>query len=129
MLGRKRHLVVDTLGLVWALCVTPGNVQDRDGAKLALEAFHESVKFPHVIWADTAYRSVVDWALVKWLWLVEIVTRPRGQFVIQKKRWIVERTFGWLNRSRRLAKSFERTIESDEAFIQVAMIQLMVKRL
>jgi len=129
VLGRKRHLVVDTLGLVWALCVTPGNVQDRDGAKLALETFHESVKFPHVIWADTAYRSVVDWALVKWLWLVEIVTRPRGQFVLQKKRWIVERTFGWLNRSRRLAKSFERTIESDEAFIQVAMIQLMVKRL
>ena len=65
-------MVVDTLGLVWALCVTPASVQDRDGAKLALEAFRESVKFPKVIWADTAYRSIVVWALVKWLWVVEI---------------------------------------------------------
>lgn len=111
------------------MCVTPADVQDRDGAKLALEAFREQVKFPKVIWADTAYRSVVDWAWIKWLWCVEIVTRPRGEFVLQKKRWIVERTFGWLNRSRRLAKSFERTIESDTAFVQVAMIHLMVKRL
>ncbi|TWT88738.1 Transposase DDE domain protein [Pseudobythopirellula maris] len=128
-LGRKRHVVVDTLGLVWSLVVTPADVQDRDGAKLALKAFRESVKFPRVIWADTAYRSVVDWAWVKWLWAVEIVTRPRGKFVLQKKRWIVERTFGWLNRSRRLAKSFERTVESDTAFVQIAMIHLMVKRL
>jgi len=122
-------VVVDTLGLVWALVITPANVQDRDGAKLALEAFREQVKFPKTIWADTAYRSVVDWAWIQWLWLVEIVTRPRGKFVLQKKRWIVERTFGWLNRSRRLAKCFERTIESETAFIQVAMIHLMVKRL
>ena len=129
MLGRKRHLVVDTLGLVWALVITTADVQDRDGAKLALGAFRESVKFPKVIWADTAYRSVVDWAWINWLWLVQIVSRPRGKFVLQKKRWIVERTFGWLNRSRRLAKSFERTIESDTAFVQVAMIHLMVKRL
>lgn len=129
MLGRKRHLVVDTLGLIWALRVTPADVQDRDGAKLALERFRDSVKFPKVIWADTAYRSVVDWAWIKWLWAVEIVTRPRGRFVLQKKRWIVERTFGWLNRSRRLAKSFERTTESDEAFVQIAMIHLMAKRL
>jgi transposase len=129
VLGRKRHIVVDTLGLVWALAVTPADVQDRDGAKLALEAFHKVVKFPQVIWADTAYRSVVSWALIKWLWVVEIVTRPRGKFVLQKKRWIVERTFAWLNRSRRLAKSFERTTESETAFIQLHMIHLMAKRL
>lgn len=129
MLGRKRHAVVDTLGLLWALVITPADVQDRDGAKLALTAFRESVKFPEVIWADTAYRSVAGWALVKWLWLIEIVTRPRGRFVLQKKRWIVERTLGWLNRSRRLAKSFERTTQSDTAFVQLAMIHLMVKRL
>ena len=104
-------------------------MQDRDGAKLALEAFRESVKFPKIIWADTAYRSVVDWALVKWLWIIEIVTRPRGRFVLQKKRWIVERTFAWLNRARRLAKCFERTTESEEAFVHVRMIHLMVRRL
>jgi putative transposase len=129
VLGRKRHVVVDTIGLIWSLVVTPADVQDRDGAKLALAEFRESVKFTKVIWADTAYRSVADWALVKWLWVVEIVTRPRGRFVLQKKRWIVERTFGWLNRSRRLSKGFERTVESDTAFVQVAMIHLMVKRL
>ncbi len=128
-LGRKRHIVTDTLGLVWALVVTPADVQDRDGAKLALEAFHQLVKFPKVIWADTAYKSVVDWAWIRWLWVVEIVTRPKGKFVLQKKRWIVERTFGWLNRSRRLAKSFERTVESDTAFVHIALIHLMVKRL
>ena len=60
--GRKRHVIVDTLGLVWALVVTPADVQDRDGAKLALAAFRSVVKFPEVIWADTAYRSVVRWA-------------------------------------------------------------------
>ncbi|TWT42830.1 Transposase DDE domain protein [Botrimarina hoheduenensis] len=122
-------MVVDTLGLVWSLVVTPADVQDRDGAKLALTEFRSAVKFPDLIWADTAYRSVVGWALVKWLWAVEIVTRPRGRFVLQKKRWIVERTFGWLNRSRRLSKSFERTVDCDEAFLRVAMIHLMVKRL
>jgi putative transposase len=127
--GRKRHPVVDTLGLVWAQVITSADLQDRDGAKLALESFREVVKSPKVIGADTAYKSVVDWALVKWLWVVEIVTRPRGKFVLQKKRRIVERTFGWLNRSRRLAKSFERTTQSDAAFVHVAMIHLMVKRL
>ena len=129
MLGRKRHLVVDSLGLVWALVVTPADVQDRDGAKFALEAFRETVKFPKVIWADTAYRSIVDWAWAKWLWAVEIVTRPRGRFVLQKKRWIVERTFAWLTRARRLSRGFERTPESERAFVQVRMIHIMVKRL
>lgn len=129
MVGRKRHIVVDTLGLLWALVITPASVQDRDGGKLAVSAFREQVKFPKVIWADQAYRSLVDWAWVQWLWFIEIVSRPTGRFEIQPKRWIVERTFGWLNRSRRLAKSYERTPESDHAFVQVALIHLMVKRL
>ena len=76
-----------------------------------------------------AYRLVPRWARVQWLWFVEIIARPRGRFVVQPRRWIVEWTFGWLNRSRRLAKCFERTIESDEAFVHIAMIHLMVKRL
>ncbi len=129
MVGRKRHVVVDTLGLLWALVITPASVQDRDGGRLALIEFRRHVKFPRVIWADQAYATLVDWALVKWLWLVELVRRPQGRFELQPKRWIVERTFGWLNRSRRLAKSYERTSESDEAFVQIAMIHLMVKRL
>jgi putative transposase len=114
---------------MWALVITPASVQDRDGGRLALEAFREVVKSPKIVWADQAYRALVDWAFVQWLWVVEIVTRPPGRFEIQPKRWIVERTFGWLNRSRRLAKSYERTIESDHAFVTIAMIHLMVKRL
>ena len=95
-------------GVLQPIVVTPADVQDRDGAKLALAAFRSVVKFPEVIWADTAYRSVVRWARVQWLWVVEIVSRPRGRFVLQPRRWIVERTFGWLNRSRRLAKCWSR---------------------
>lgn len=121
--------MVDTLGLLWALVVTPASVQDRDGGQVALLAFREAVKFPQVIWADRAYRSLVDWAWVQWLWFIEIISRPVGRFTIQPKRWIVERTFGWLNRSRRLAKSYERTPQSDHAFVLIALIHLMVKRL
>lgn len=129
MVGRKRHVVVDTLGLLWALVITPANVQDRDGGQLAVAAFRTRVKFPKVIWADQAYRPLVDWAWIHWVWFIEIVSRPTGRFEIQPKRWIVERTFGWLNRSRRLSKSYERTPESDHAFVQIALIHLMVKRL
>jgi putative transposase len=122
-------VVVDTLGLLWALVVTPANVQDRDGGRQVLEEFRRHVKFPKIIWADQAYASLVSWAWAAWLWAVELVRRPRGRFEIQPKRWIVERTFGWLNGSRRLAKSYERTTESDQAFIHISMIHLMLKRL
>ena len=122
-------MAVDTLGLVWALVVTPADVQDRDGGRLVLEALRRHVRFPKIIWADGAYAALVSWAWVKWLWVVELVRRPRGRFEIQPKRWIVERTFGWLNRSRRLSKSFERTVESDTGFVYVAMIHLMTRRL
>ena len=129
VVGRKRHLVVDTLGLVWALVITPASVQDRDGGKLALEAFRQQVKFPRILWADRAYHATAAWAWVRWTWIVKLVRRPAARFEIQPKRWIVERTFGWLNRSRRLSKDFERTTQSSQAFIQIAMIHLMVKRL
>ena len=124
-------MVVDTLGLIWALVVTPASVQDAEGAKAALTEFRRLVKFPKVIWVDAAYRAVVSWVWVMWDWALEVVSRPVGQsgFVVQPKRWIVERTFGWLNRSRRLAKDYERTITSSEAFVKVAMIHLMVRRL
>lgn len=124
-------MVVDTLGLIWALVITPASVQDAEGAQAALTAFRRQVKFPTVIWADAAYRAVVSWAWVAWAWTLAVVVGPKGQtgFVVQPKRWIVERTFGWLNRSRRLSKDYERTIASSEAFVKVAMIHLMVRRL
>lgn len=127
--GRKRHIVVDTLGLLWAVVITPASVQDRDGGREVLAEFRRRVHFPKVIWVDGGYAALVKWALMKWLWVIEMVKRSEGRFKILPKRWIVERTFGWLNRSRRLAKSYERTIQSDQAFIHVAMIHLMIKRL
>lgn len=129
VVGRKRHIVVDTLGLLWAVVITPACVQDRDGGRDVLTEFRRHVRFPKVIWADGAYAALARWALIQWLWCVELVKRPTGRFEILPKRWIVERTFGWLNRSRRLSKSYERTPESDQAFLYVAMIHLMVKRL
>ena len=123
--------MVDTLGLLWALVVTPASVQDAEGAKEALTEFRRQVKFPKRIWVDGAYRAVVTWAWVCWTWTLEVVSALKGQkgFVVQPKRWIVERTFGWLNRSRRLSKDYEQTIESSTAFVQVAMIHLMIRRL
>ena len=124
-------MVVDTLGMIWALVITPASVQDAEGAKLTLSLFHKQVKFPKVVWADSAYRAVIGWAWVQWTWTIEIVSGKPAQkgFVVQPKRWIVERTFGWLNRSRRLSKDYERTTESAHAFVQIAMINLMVRRL
>ena len=81
-----------------------------------------------MVWAERAYPALADWAWVQWLWLIEIVTHPRGRFEVQPKRWIVEPSFGWLNRSGRLTRPYERTPESDEAFVCVAMIHLMVRR-
>src|SRR5437588_5461548 len=112
---------------MWALVITPASVQDAEGAKQTLNQFRQQVKHPKLIWVDAAYRAVVDWAWISWFWILEVVTALKDQigFVVQPKRWIVERTFGWLNRSRRLAKDYERTIESSKAFIQIAMIHLM----
>jgi putative transposase len=124
-------VVVDTLGLLWALVITAASVQDAAGGQLALAAFHAVVRRPKIIWADAAYRGTAVLAKACWRWTLEVVVGVKGQkgFVVQRKRWIVERTFGWLNRSRRLSKDYERTIESSAAFVHVAMIHLMVRRL
>jgi len=133
--GRKRHSLVDTLGLLMKVVVTAGNVQDRDGAKLVLEDLAQqadTIKRLKLIWADGSYRG----ALIAWIekhfgWKLEVVEKPKDQigFQILPKRWIVERTFAWLVRQRRLARDYERLPETSEAFIYVAMIRLMVRRL
>jgi putative transposase len=131
--GRKRHVLVDTLGLLLAVIVTPANVQDYDGARLLFD--HLGRKFPRLktIYADSIYvcNGLVTWLWYRWLRSLEIVKRPAGSkgFVLVAKRWIVERTFAWLSRCRRLSKDYERSPLVSEAWIRIAMIQHMVRRL
>jgi len=138
--GRKRHVIVDTLGLVLLVLVTAGSVQDRDGGRVLLRMLFERIKKSKfsrwcrlkLIWADGAYRGeLVDWVKRTWGWTLDIVQKLAGQrgFQVLPKRWIVERTFAWLNRQRRLSKDYERLPQTSETFVYVAMIRLMLRRL
>jgi putative transposase len=129
--GRKRHLVVDVLGLVLAVHVHSAGIQDRDGAKSLLAAVLASFPTLKLIWADGGYAGkLVSWVEETLNRVLSIVKRPRNSgFKVLQWRWIVERTFGWLNRSRRLSKDFEVLNETSETWVRIAMIQLMVRRL
>ncbi len=129
--GRKRHLLVDTLGLVHGLLVHSAGVQDRTGGRLVLEQCRRMSRLRR-IWADGAYRGrLVRWVRRTRRWVLQIISRPYGShgFVLLKWRWIVERTFGWLNQSRRLSKDYEVLPASSEAFIRLAMLSIMLQRL
>jgi putative transposase len=134
--GRKRHIVVDTLGLILALVVHPANVQDQDGAVLVLRILGSLKQRFHrlkVIFADSAYgrNNLPECVKDAFGWLLQTILRPakvKG-FVALPKRWIVERTFGWLGRYRRHSKDYERTVASSEAMIYIAMIHIMLRRL
>jgi len=134
--GRKRHVLTDTLGLILLALVTPADVQDQDGAKKLLEPVLGVLRRLQVIWADTKYG--VHW-LLDWLrdqrpygkLHLDIVSKPPGQkgFSVLRKRWIGERTFGWLIKSRRLVRDYEVRTDHSEAFIYIAMIRIMLRRL
>jgi putative transposase len=130
--GRKRHVVVDTTGLVLDVCVHAADIQDRDGAKLVLEKLAR--RFPRLrhLWADGGYAGeLVEWASQVGNWTLEIVRKdPEAKgFKVLPRRWVVERTFGWLGRSRRLSKDYEEAPETSENFIFLAMTHLMLRRL
>jgi transposase len=134
--GRKRHLTVDLLGLVLRVLVTSASVPERQGAKLVLKKVSETgnqVKRLHTIWMDGGYKGedFQRWVMDMFRWIVEIVLRPleKKGFVQLPKRWVVERTFGWLNWCRRLSKDYERLPETSETFIYIAMLRIMVRRL
>jgi putative transposase len=130
--GRKRHIVVDTLGLLLAVVVHAASVQDRDGAKLVLAKLVGRFPRLELIWADGGYAGqLVEWAKTMLAWTLAIVKRTddlRG-FQVLPKRWIVERTFGWLGRYRRLSKDYEELTASSEAMLYLAMTNLMLRRL
>ena len=130
--GRKRHILVDTLGLLLKAKVLTADVQDRDAAKQLFSELKEQMPRLSLIWADGGYRGkLILWVAAHCLWILEIVKRNDGEkvFRVLPKRWIVERTFSWLNRNRRLSKDYERKTESSEAFLYFSMSILMLKRL
>jgi putative transposase len=131
--GRKRHLAVDTLGLVLAIVVHNATCQDQYGAKWVMDKLAEQFGRLKVIFGDSAYgrSGLPQWVRETFGWVLQTVLRPvqANGFVVLPKRWIVERTFAWLARYRRHSKDYEKTTKSAEAFTYIAMINLMSRRL
>lgn len=143
--GRKRHLLVDSTGLVSAVVVHEGNIADRDGARLLLGKVAEELPRMEKVWADRGYNGKIgEWMKERLGWTLEIVKPPRrwvwvppGEepppyprgFIVLPRRWVIERTFAWILRNRRMSKDYEFLAETTEVLIYVAMIRLMVRRL
>src|SRR3954462_5309721 len=130
--GRKRHILVDTLGLLLNVVVHPADIQDRDGALHLLRRARRLFPFIERIFADGAYAGR-KMAMTVWrtgAWRLQIVKRSDAAgFEVLPKRWIVERTFAWISRNRRLARDFERYATTAAAFFRLAMIRIMLRRL
>jgi transposase len=130
--GRKRHLLVDTLGLLLVLVVHTADVQDRDGLALVCRRLRRRFPWLRLIFADGGYRGeTAACAAAREGLRLTIVTRDPGNrgFALLPRRWVVERTFAWFGRNRRLAKDFEATITSAVTMVYLASIQLLVRRL
>jgi len=132
--GRKRHILVDVLGLLLVVVVHKASIQERAGAKmLLLRALERGFTRLSLIWADGGYsgKPFFNWVLQHCDWLVEIVKRSDDTegFVVLPRRWVVERTFGWLVRFRRLSRDYEELPETSAAMIYAAMVRIMLKRL
>ncbi|PWU48385.1 IS5 family transposase [Micromonospora sp. S4605] len=134
--GRKRHLLVDTAGLLLKAVVHAASVQERAGAKLVLAGITDTFPLLGLVWADAGYVNRIDAGLLDWARThagveLQIVARNADVkgFQVLPRRWVVERTFSWLGRCRRLARDYERKPAHAEAMIKVAMIRLMAARL
>jgi transposase len=132
--GGKRHLLTDTNGLPVAAVVHQADIQDRDGAPLVLASARYLYPWLRHVFADGGYRGAkLDAALDKiGRWRIEVIKRSdaaSGFVVLPRRRWVVERTFAWLNRNRRLAKDFEATLESALTWLFLASVKLLIRRL
>jgi putative transposase len=130
--GRKRHMLVDTLGLLLLVVVTAASVHERDGARLVFQRLRGGCKKLRLIWVDGGYpSSLVRWVAEHLHFRLRVVLRSDGQqgFKILPRRWVVERTFGWLSQYRRLSKDYEVLPSSSEAMIYIAMTRLMLRHL
>ncbi len=143
--GRKRHLLVDSTGLVSGVVVHKGNIADRDGARLLLGKAAAELPRMERVWADRGYNGKIgEWIKEQLGWTLEIVKPPRrwvrvapGEdpppyprgFIVLPRRWVIERTFAWIGRNRRMSRDYEFLAETTEALVYVAMIRLMLRRL
>jgi putative transposase len=143
--GRKRHLLVDTHGNLLKNSVLPADIHDRAGAEILLSDLQHLFPAIKLVWADTAYRGLRDWLQKALGWRLSIPqhwwtggvwmragavppTRPSG-FQVLARRWIVERTIAWLTTNRRLAKDYERLVETGEMLLYLAMSRILLRRL
>lgn len=130
--GRKRHIAVDTLGLLLFVLVTAASVQDRDGAKPLLEQLAAACRRVRLVWADGGYAGkLVTWAKTNLTIVLQIVKRSDDAkgFVVLPRRWVVERTLAWIIRHRRCARDYERLPAHHEAMVRWTMIRLTSQRL
>jgi putative transposase len=146
--GRKRHILVETLGLLLQVVVHPANRRDREGARLVLRGLQRRYPRLRHLWADQAYTGpTLDWIKQQLGWSVEVVERsPRSGFVVTAdgefqrvrlpavfaplpRRWVVERTLAWFRANRRMSKDYEFLAATSEAWIYLSMLRLLLKRL
>jgi putative transposase len=130
--GIKRHILVDTLGLMLAVVVTAASVSDPAGARQLLSGLGGFCKNLRRIWADGTYRGeLLNWVAARFRFRIEPVLRPEGQkgFQVLPRRWVVERTFAWLDTNRRLSKDYEALTDTSTTMIYIAMTRLLIRRL
>jgi transposase len=133
VMGRKRHIITDTVGFLLGVVVHPADIQDRDGAPMVVETIRHAFPWLRHLFADAAYAGEKLEAALSKLgqWTIEIVRRVDAAkgFVVLPRRWVVERSLAWLSRNRRLAKDFEATIESAVTWVIIASVKLLSRRL
>jgi putative transposase len=130
--GRKRHILVDTLGLMLGIVVTPASTSDPAGARQLFGRLGGFCKNLRKIWADGTYRGeLLNWVAERFRFKIEPVLRPEGQkgFQVLPRRWVVERTFAWLDANRRLSRDYEVLVDTSETMIYLAMTRLLIRRL
>lgn len=132
MKGRKRHILVDTLGLLLSVYVTPADLHDSSGGRCLLAGLAPLLPRLKKIWADAAYRGqeLAKFCLAQGNWDLEVVECTPGTrgFSVLPRRWVVERSLSWISRNRRLSKDYERKVQTSETLVQVAMIRLLIAR-